>query len=333
MTETSTQKDVACTTADASDIYDRQIRLWGADAQSKISSARILYVYCTGLNMEVMKNLVLAGVQPAILDGRPYPDAVMHTPSSFFPTDERSSCENGNLEKMSVAKAIQNHVHELNPLLEKCEVNEECELSKIPDEYFFKFDVVLCSTKLAGITQCGRIARAVTESGGKFIASDVFGLAGVAVLDLGRKHQFRREIGKNKLSECESMEYPPFKQVFARTLGEYVPCNRWNKKPPILWALYKSFLKCDNFEKVQSFLRNEGVDEGYIGNDERVAQLYSIRDAEVSPVCAVLGGVLGQEVIKALSGKGEPARNVLLFDGGMGFDEAGGGACRAVFLQ
>ena len=38
-------------------------------------------------------------------------------------------------------------------------------------------------------------------------------------------------------------------------------------------------------------------------------------NAEVSPVCAVLGGVLGNEVIKAISGRGEPANNILLFDG------------------
>jgi ubiquitin-like 1-activating enzyme E1 A len=32
-------------------------------------------------------------------------------------------------------------------------------------------------------------------------------------------------------------------------------------------------------------------------------------------VCAVIGGILGNEVIKAISGKGEPANNILMFDG------------------
>jgi len=35
-------------------------------------------------------------------------------------------------------------------------------------------------------------------------------------------------------------------------------------------------------------------------------------------VCAVFGGVIGNEVIKAISGKGEPACNVLCFDGRKG---------------
>eukprot|EP00529_Nitzschia_sp_RCC80_P038751 CAMPEP_0113442912 /NCGR_PEP_ID=MMETSP0014_2-20120614/1860_1 /TAXON_ID=2857 /ORGANISM="Nitzschia sp." /LENGTH=62 /DNA_ID=CAMNT_0000333837 /DNA_START=1 /DNA_END=189 /DNA_ORIENTATION=+ /assembly_acc=CAM_ASM_000159 len=37
--------------------------------------------------------------------------------------------------------------------------------------------------------------------------------------------------------------------------------------------------------------------------------------AQVAPVCAVLGGSLGNEIIKVVSGKGEPANNTLLFDG------------------
>jgi len=71
------------------DIYDRQIRLWGADAQSKMSSAKVLYVNISGVSSEVMKNLILAGIRGAIADGRPYPDALAETPTSFLPPHER----------------------------------------------------------------------------------------------------------------------------------------------------------------------------------------------------------------------------------------------------
>ena len=37
--------------------------------------------------------------------------------------------------------------------------------------------------------------------------------------------------------------------------------------------------------------------------------------AQVVPVCAVMGGILGNEIIKVISGKGEPANNTILFDG------------------
>ena len=37
--------------------------------------------------------------------------------------------------------------------------------------------------------------------------------------------------------------------------------------------------------------------------------------AQLAPVCAILGGILGNEIIKVISGKAEPANNTILFDG------------------
>lgn len=36
---------------------------------------------------------------------------------------------------------------------------------------------------------------------------------------------------------------------------------------------------------------------------------------ELSAVCAVVGGIIGQEVLKAISRKGTPAFNCFVFDG------------------
>jgi ubiquitin-like 1-activating enzyme E1 A len=37
--------------------------------------------------------------------------------------------------------------------------------------------------------------------------------------------------------------------------------------------------------------------------------------AELSATCAVVGGIIGQEVLKAISLKGEPAFNCFVWDG------------------
>ena len=39
---------------------------------------------------------------------------------------------------------------------------------------------------------------------------------------------------------------------------------------------------------------------------------------QLSPVVAVLGGLIGQEIVKGLSGKDEPVQNILTFDGSEG---------------
>ncbi|KAJ3131137.1 hypothetical protein HK100_006741, partial [Physocladia obscura] len=43
-------------------LYDRQIRLWGLEAQNRMRNARILVIGVTGISNEICKNLVLAGV-------------------------------------------------------------------------------------------------------------------------------------------------------------------------------------------------------------------------------------------------------------------------------
>ena len=322
---------------DASDVYDRQIRLWGADAQSKISSANVLYINVTGVSSEIMKNLVLAGVQASICDGRSYPDALVNTPCSFLPPQDRiKTSPQTQKRKISVAQVMQQHVHELNPLL-KLPLIEERPLEKIPDSFFSTFEIVIASR--IPLDQAKRIAEISVSSGNKFFQVDCFGLYGCAILDLGPNHLYRREIGKDKLSEAISTKpYLPFIEILQTELGTIN--DRWNKICPREFAKYKAILQfhavtgnwpgignADEFPKIiQDWLVNrEKLPNSYM-EDEELKSLALTALSEISPICAVLGGVLGNEVVKALSGKGEPANNVLLFDGT-------DGGCRTFVVQ
>ena len=52
--------------------YDRQIRLWGAQAQERIRSASILLISLRALGTEIAKNLTLAGISSlTIIDDEP----------------------------------------------------------------------------------------------------------------------------------------------------------------------------------------------------------------------------------------------------------------------
>ena len=58
--------------ADEIALYDRQIRLWGAQAQERIRSANILLVSLRALGTEIAKNLTLAGISSlTIIDDEP----------------------------------------------------------------------------------------------------------------------------------------------------------------------------------------------------------------------------------------------------------------------
>ena len=63
-------------------IYDRQIRLWGMDAQLQLRKSRILVVGLDALSTEVCKNICLAGVSSIYLWD--YRDVDAQTISSTF---------------------------------------------------------------------------------------------------------------------------------------------------------------------------------------------------------------------------------------------------------
>lgn len=325
-----------------SDVYDRQIRLWGAEAQSKMSSAKVLYINTSGVSSEILKNLVLAGVHASIADGRAYPDAVSQTPSSFLPPHERlineenshgdkkddddDNRDNKRLKKMSVAKAMAPFVEELNPLLPSCEINEEENIESISSEFLNQFDIIVASQ--ISLQEAKYISKAISGEKAKFYFVHTFGFYACALIDLGCNHEYRQEIGK-ELSDIKTLkDYLNFEDMIGVKLSEVK--DRWHKEgPPEIYTKFRCIFhfkeemkewpnenNASEFARItKDFLVQQGLKEDYIGDDSELERLSATANAEVSPVCAVLGGVLGNEVIKAISGRGEPANNILLFDG------------------
>lgn len=327
-----------------SDVYDRQIRLWGAEAQSKMSTAKVLYINTSGISSEILKNLVLAGIAASIADGRDYPDAMAQTPSSFLPPSERlektdEDANNGGtneegpsakkVKKMSVARAMAPYVQELNPLLPECEINEEKDIESITSEFLSKFDIIVASQ--ISLEQAKHISSSIAKNDSKktkFYFVHTFGFYACALIDLGVNHEYRKEIGK-ELSDLHTVnDYINLEEMISMKLSDVK--DRWHKNgAPVVYAKFRSIFHYYETKKewpseenaqdfihlTKEFLLQEGLKEDYIGDDSELESLSRTANAEVSPVCAVVGGVLGNEVIKAISGRGEPANNILLFDG------------------
>ncbi|KAE8951297.1 hypothetical protein PR001_g33786, partial [Phytophthora rubi] len=49
-------------------VYDRQMRMWGVEAQKRLQSSRVLVSGLSALGSELVKNLVLAGVGVTLHD-------------------------------------------------------------------------------------------------------------------------------------------------------------------------------------------------------------------------------------------------------------------------
>jgi ubiquitin-like 1-activating enzyme E1 A len=73
--------------ADEIALYDRQLRLWGVEAQNRMRKAHVLLITLRALGNEVAKNLVLAGIGAlTVLDSENTNEG--KSPGEFLMTEE-----------------------------------------------------------------------------------------------------------------------------------------------------------------------------------------------------------------------------------------------------
>lgn len=332
--------------ADEIALYDRQIRLWGVQAQEKIRSANILLIGMKGLGAEIAKNLVLAGVGTlTILDGENVTDDDLGT--QFFVSQEQVG--------VNRAKAAQPEIQKLNPRVNLF-VDSDIIFTKLP-EYFYSFDITIATglpvDALASInTSCRNYNR-------KFYAADSHGLYGYIFADLVI-HQFIQErlqpnvptqVGKREttsrsiISVSEKTENGKKMEVVTKQ-EEYSPFLLSNLSPlpaeatktvskrkkvtPLLSCLRALFVfqqqsggrlpglnqqdlamftKLTHDKHLELQLPQETMKAGFLRS------FLQNLGSELSPVVAYLGGRLAQDVINVLGQREQPLQNFLLFDG------------------
>jgi len=304
-----------------SELYDRQIRLWGVEAQKRIQNSKILMVGVGGLGAEVVKNLVLAGLSATIVDGATVSEADLA--SNFF-LDAEDIGKNR-------AAAVLPRVQELNRLVtvECCAESLETMAADALLELVSKHNLIVCSNAPPALEkQLDALAR---ERSIAFYAGAVFGYEGAFFVDLST-HTFREENGTGEtatLTEPETIEYPSLDTALA-VPWDALKHRRWGPVSPtfVRYRLLSLFHErtgrpataadgAELFALGQETLATEGYTtaaEGTAFTEAMASHLAATAQAELAPVCAVMGGVLGQEIVKFVSSKGKPIENVYVFD-------------------
>lgn len=304
--------------------------------KAKISKCKVLYINITGLTSEILKNLVLAGVQAVICDNRPFEEALEGSPSFFLPEIDTSKAVDENSHESptkrpkvsrTVAESVRKSIEDLNPLLGECETLA-IDLKDISGDVLSDFDIVIASHICT--TDAIRIVKALrtTEKKGKFFMADCFGLNGACCIDLGQGHAYLDDVGKTLQPPKLMDPYVPLEDIFDVSLDNCI--NRFHKTPPNSWVEYRcilefadersewpSYRSADEFVTIVGNWINQTSPKllSSVSNETFLRNLSQVAAAELAPVCSVLGGIISNEVIKAISGKGAPANNVLLFDG------------------
>lgn len=300
-----------------SERYDRQIRLWGADAQQNISKSRALMCGLGAVNAEVCKNLVLAGISATLQD-----DATVTAKdlsANFFLTMD-------DVGKNRAAASL-DRVRELNQFVsvESCEEG----LTTLSDEFILKHNIVCMAG--CGLTDQVRINQLCRANKIAFFSADTFGHSGGFFVDLGAEFSFQREMGtgeNQQLSAPQTMRFCSLDAALATRWSELT--NRFGLVSPVyvcgqLLAEYQKRFGSrpnpaseEDAAALATLCRDElarnGMPADYLAPSD-LRHLAEVSSAEFAPTCAVIGGVLGQEVIKSVSRKGEPFNNVFIFDG------------------
>ncbi|KAJ3023581.1 SUMO-activating enzyme subunit 1 [Thoreauomyces humboldtii] len=317
-------------TKDEADLYDRQIRLWGMEAQQRMRQAKILVAGVSGLSNEICKNLVLSGVGAiTILDAGI--------------VDEKDLGAQFFLRKSDVGKnraeAICARVQALNPRVLVKAVNAGVQTQ--PDAFFGEFDVVcLCNYDLTSQIRVDAICR---TSGSKFYAAGTNGIMGYIQCDL-KEHSYtetrkssEKEDAVTTTSE-KSATYPSLKDIqdgrweaadLKQLSRKQLRAMKQELDPvyfafSVLWQFRNDHGRVpipgqesdvdSLFKTRDSYMQARGCDPAFLP-DELLRTFAETSGAELSPVCAILGGFAAQDILRVLSGKDAPLFNFFAFNG------------------
>ncbi|EPE35459.1 Activating enzyme of the ubiquitin-like protein [Glarea lozoyensis ATCC 20868] len=333
--------------ADEIALYDRQIRLWGVQAQEKIRSASILLITLSALSNEIAKNLVLAGISTlTILDSAIVTEADLG--AQFF----LSQADVGR----NRAEAAAPQIRKLNPRV-KVVVDTTPE-AEVKSDYYSQFDVViaidLAPMRLGLINTMTRFYRK------RFYAAGLHGMYGFIFSDLiehdylverekgnrpttlGQETRSRsvvnvsqkKENGKNIELVTKREEYATWILCSdgARLPEEFLKSRRRLKAVTPILSCFRAlwaFLDMNNGrfpspsirEDIASFTLLATAKHKALGLPEETMKSEVLRkflgglNTEISPVAAVLGGQLAQDVINVLGARQQPIQNTVIFDG------------------
>jgi len=162
------------------------------------------------------------------------------------------------------------------------------------------------------------------EHGIKFFAANTWGMAGFLFLDCGDRYCYVAEkpnVMKGKTSDKPDTkrqkldddgsgdEWEQRTAHFTLFNNESIPVSKYkNTSPSVIIAKGK----LSGAEDLSGYCKTltekfgcKGVSEDLLNNVE----------GELVPICAVIGGMVGQEIVKIVSGKDDPIVNSLFYDG------------------
>ncbi|GAB7342644.1 hypothetical protein MBLNU457_g0805t1 [Dothideomycetes sp. NU457] len=330
--------------ADEIALYDRQIRLWGVQAQERIRSANVLLITVKALGTEIAKNLILNGINSlTIIDNGIITDDDLG--AQYFLRDEDVGSNR--------AEAATPRLQELNPRV-TVRADSSDILTKSQD-YYQQFDMVIATDlNFATLTLINTATRMALRP---FYAAGIHGFYGFIFADL-IEHEYSIEREKSNITTTikpesatrsvigvtgkrqngKAIEIVTKKEMYSHLLlsntsplpQEYLTSRRKLRGvTPLLPALRALW----EFERTTGRLPGHSREDlvGYTQlANEKLKELQMPVDSlksdflrsflqnvgsEIVPTAAFVGGRLSEDVINVLGKREQPLQNTAFFDG------------------
>ncbi|KZW03241.1 hypothetical protein EXIGLDRAFT_712313 [Exidia glandulosa HHB12029] len=307
-------------------LYDRQIRLWGLEAQQRMRNAAIMIIRLNGVATEVIKNIVLAGigrlvvVDPAVV--RPE-----DLGASFFYRDQDVGSKR--------VEAAKPHIESLNPLVAVDVVSDPNALSDdaVLESLINSVDLVILTD--SDHQTALRVNACTRRLNKPFYAGGSYGLMGYVFVDLVSHEYVTSQKASDPNAPPKTVKntttYNSLENALTFSWAKYKKRQTREAQPALvfgilsLWeyqskhgSLPDSPAAADELEQVANAkMKSAGVLSSVVPKIPReLAETIATTAAhEFSPVCAVLGGLLAQDVLKALGRRDPPMDNFFVFDG------------------
>merc|ERR1712029_1116895 len=189
-------------------------------------------------------------------------------------------------------------------------------------DYFKKFDVVIatncCKEELLRINSICRAENIL------FYAGDIFGFYGFSFMDLVA-HEYVEEETETK-SVKKKMGFVSMAETMKVDWSSELYSRRVKRMDPSFFLLQILFQfqsesgfkprpgnKMEDIEKLKQ-LRNVTLEKMKVPVSKVDDAMLEVLFGELSPVCAIVGGVLAQEIIKAISNKDAPHNNYFFYN-------------------
>lgn len=295
--------------ADQAQLYDRGIRLWGMDAQQRLGASTVLVLGMTEAAAEVCKNVVLAGIARLVVVFAESEDAIGGAGSNMFVRPEDAEAEPSHTARcervLARIRALNGYVR-----VEALHVRDWSAptlAAALPPAALAPFDYVCVCTNAVPVAAAAALDARCRTAGPSFLDIRLFGTRAFLFCDMPLFDPSASTVASSASTDAEGVHHAakrvrpehrctlPRGPCYADVLGLSDADYAALRVPRVVHAVRRL---------------HAGSTAEADAEEAALLAVYGGPHAEAACVCAVVGGVASQEVVKELMRDHQPPESV-----------------------